>query len=434
MLKSGNLSNILDGMGPIHSPISDGIFDFYDNIDEDILQNTLAFCVQVASTVNGVDALITCGIMSRINNFPHLNDSVGILNPAVENISDVIKIFETFLETKFMPVLSILKAMIITSSSSQVIYGAAMYILHNHLVFSYLLRLKLKSLRGLEMTEAAVSFLNLVVGGTESGIGHLRHLQKDVKLGPPESSSTLLTWDLVLGNRSDNIITSICELLKKIGARDPYPLKMTRHNRQDTYSAWWSQIQPTTEQEVNDCKERYKRRKMDDDIFDVSNELTVFDAKKRSLGLDILLSAETFLRIRTSSIQKETNENGGNNIATMTSADYLSIDYDIISEVFCKCSSICRKRQNDILMSNNVINDDDGSTKVLEIISENMIFVIYHLVQSTPSRSRESSKFSATTENCIRHGEDWPPETLVNQVTRWIKDIIYNSNKHMIGR
>jgi hypothetical protein len=279
------------------------------------------------------------------------------------------------------------------------------------------------------MTEAAVSLLNLVVGGIETSAGYLGYLQKDNKKVIPDPS-TLLTWDLVLGNRSDTIVTCVCELLKKIGARDPYPLKMTRRNTQDPSSAWWSQIQPSNEQEENESKETYKRRKTDinDDINDISNNLNVFDFKKRTLGLDILYSATTFLRIRTSSIHKETND-GGNNLATVTSADYLSIDYDIISEVFCKCSSICRERRNNI---NNMNNDDDGSTKILEIICENLIFVIYHLVQSTSSRSRELTKLS-NTESCIRHGEDWPPQTLVNQVSRWIKDVIYNSNNH-IGR
>jgi hypothetical protein len=204
--RMGYLSLILDSIGPIHSPISDGVFDFYENMDEDIFQNTLAFCVQVASTPNGVDALMTCGIMNRISNFPHLNDTVGILNPALQDNGDAIQKYEMLLESKFMPILSILRAMIITTSSSQVIHGSAMYILHNHLLFSYLLRLKLKSLRGLQMTEAALSFLILVVGGRETGVGHLQHLQKLDKQSVPELSSTVtLTWDLVLGSRSGNI-------------------------------------------------------------------------------------------------------------------------------------------------------------------------------------------------------------------------------------
>ena len=203
--RMGYLSLILDAIGPIHSPISDGVFDFYANMDEDIFQNTLAFCVQVASTANGVDALMTCGIMNRINNFPHLNDTVGILNPALQDNGEAIQKYEMLLETKFMPIISILRAMIITTSSSQVIHGSAMYILHNHLLFSYLLRLKLKSLRGLQMTEAALSFLILVIGGRETGLGHLHHLQKlDKQPVPDHSSAISLTWDLVLGSRSGN--------------------------------------------------------------------------------------------------------------------------------------------------------------------------------------------------------------------------------------
>jgi len=160
--------------------------------------------VQVARTANGVDALITCGIMNRISNLPHLNDTVGILNPAIQDNGDAIQKYEMFLESKFMPILSILRAMIITTSSSLVIHGSAMYILHNHLLFSYLLRLKLKSLRGLQITEAALSFLNLVVGGRETGTGHLQHLQKSSKQpGPELSTFTIsLTWDVVLGTRS----------------------------------------------------------------------------------------------------------------------------------------------------------------------------------------------------------------------------------------
>jgi hypothetical protein len=56
------------------------------------------------------------------------------------------------------------------------------------------------------MTEAALSFLILVVGGRETGVGHLQHLQKLDKQSVPELSSTVtLTWDLVLGSRSGNI-------------------------------------------------------------------------------------------------------------------------------------------------------------------------------------------------------------------------------------
>ena len=203
--RTGSLSLILDSVGPVHSPISDGVFDFYDNRDEDIFQNTLAFCVQMARTANGVDALITCGIMNRISNLPHLNDTVGILNPAIQDNGDAIQKYEMFLTSKFMPILSILRAMIITTSSSLVIHGSAMYILHNHLLFSYLLRLKLKSLRGLQITEAALSFLNLIVGGKETGTGHLQHLQQKSSKQPGPELSTItisLTWDVVLGTRS----------------------------------------------------------------------------------------------------------------------------------------------------------------------------------------------------------------------------------------
>ena len=148
--------------------------------------------------------------------------------------------------------------------------------------------------------------------------------------------------------------------------------------------------------------------------------------------MGILASAATFLRIRTSSIQQEgLSENIGNNYknTTVGNADYLSIDNNIIAEVFCKCSSICRKRQRDAEEKKKGIDEDDGATSTLEIISENLIFVIYQLVQSSSSRSRDlDSKWSNSIEDCIRHGDDWPPQSLVNQVTRWIKDTVGSSS------
>lgn len=78
------------------------------------------------------------------------------------------------------------------------------------------------------------------------------------------------------------MITYVCELLQVIGARDPYPVKMSRRNRPDTSSAWWSQFQPITEDEIKDSRENFKRRKMFDinDINDINNDLSIFDAKK----------------------------------------------------------------------------------------------------------------------------------------------------------
>ena len=155
--------------------------------------------------------------------------------------------------------------------------------------------------------------------------------------------------------------------------------------------------------------------------------------------MSILASAATFLRIRTSSIQQEgLNENIGNNYKNTTTAvgnaDYLSIDNNIIAEVFCKCSSICRKRQRDADDKKKGIDEDDGATSTLEIISENLIFVIYNLVQSSSSRSRDlDRKWSIHIDDCIRHGEEWPPQSLVNQVTRWIKDAV-SSTSGMLRR
>ena len=139
------------------------------------------------------------------------------------------------------------------------------------------------------------------------------------------------------------------------------------------------------------------------------------------------------MRIRTSLIQQEgLNENIGNsnkNLSTINNVDYLAIDNNIIAEVFCKCSSACRKRQRNSEVIQGVDDDDDGSTSTLEIISENLIFVIYQLVQSSSSRSWDlDSKWSNSIEDCIRHGDDWPPQSLVNQVTRWIKDTVGSSS------
>ena len=57
---------------------------------------------------------------------------------------------------------------------------------------------------------------------------------------------------------------------------------MSRRNRPDTSSAWWSQFQPITEEEFKDSRENFKRRKMFDinDINDINNDLSIFDAKK----------------------------------------------------------------------------------------------------------------------------------------------------------
>jgi len=81
----------------------------------------------------------------------------------------------------------------------------------------------------------------------------------------------------------------VCELLQVIGARDPYPMKMSRRNGQDVTSAWWSQFQPITEQEIQDSKGNFKRRKMFDsnDINDINNDLSVFDANKVIISVNL---------------------------------------------------------------------------------------------------------------------------------------------------
>jgi hypothetical protein len=73
-----------------------------------------------------------------------------------------------------------------------------------------------------------------------------------------------------------------------IGARDPYPIKMSRRNGQDVTSAWWSQFQPITDQEIQDSKGNFKRRKMFDnnDINDINNDLSVFDANKVIISIN----------------------------------------------------------------------------------------------------------------------------------------------------
>jgi hypothetical protein len=211
LVRNGYLQHLLASMSP-HS-LEDDDLSFDDK--KFLFKGVSALCLEISCSQEGVEALVNCGILEIIKSLPPLSipNSMPSDLAAFGFQDDVVK-QEAHLEMedKLMPLLNLLRTMASTSNSFSVLECCASYMRKNYAVVSYLLRFRILTLRGMEMTEAVVA-LAIMVASAPSNNSSFSNIST-----PNQSTEEATSlWDSELGQMSDTLTTDISSLLSNIG-------------------------------------------------------------------------------------------------------------------------------------------------------------------------------------------------------------------------
>lgn len=127
-----------------------------------LFTNTMVLCVSVASSVEGVEALVANGILDHVIDLQYFVDpppfpeellAYGMETQATQQELTLL------LQRRLQPVLQLLRMMCATSPSQQLLHGVARFVQKNSKMVSNLMRLRYLSLNGLRLTESLIGLL-----------------------------------------------------------------------------------------------------------------------------------------------------------------------------------------------------------------------------------------------------------------------------------
>ena len=439
-----------------------------------VLDSIIVLCTHIAGCQEGVDALLDCGILERINNFPVINIPHAISNDlAAADFDNPNSMAEsnTYIELKLMPVLNLLRVIASTYPSYDFLEVVALFLNKNFSIVAYLLRLKVKTYRGMEMVDAILSLACMIASTSNIRV---MSFNENVLLGDSESKSMLSAsspervsynkrkgdhnislprsaWDTVLGHRSDSFNSLICDLMNYIGA-DPYLYRDSFNMgiMQSSSKSFWSQINPSNEVEemwhLNRCNTS------DQSLMETS----VFDIKKHTIAVSIVVHSSSFLRIRSfesiksnggsnsSSTQKMLSKFNGLSDDSMTflnknrnsmidgggnlNYSLLAIDFNMICNVLCTILRNVKHMSGEKVAAANmkwmksseiILPSPFDENPSREYIAENLMCVIYDMINM--STIHEVQSWSSSINIVVDATDKYPHHSFVGQINRWIR-------------
>lgn len=211
LVRNNYLQHLLASMSP-HSFEDD---DLSLDGKKDLFKGVAALCLEIACSQEGAEALVNCGILEIIISLPPLSIPNSIPSDlAAFGFQDDVVRQEAHLdmEDKLMPLLNLLRTMASTSNLFQVLECCAAYIRKNFAVITYLLRFRISTLRGMEMTEAVVALATMVASAPANNSSF------STTSSPNQSNKVAISlWDSELGQKSDTLTSDISSLLANIG-------------------------------------------------------------------------------------------------------------------------------------------------------------------------------------------------------------------------
>lgn len=361
-----------------------------NNRNESFIDDILLLLTHVGSTRYGVDVLERNGLVDILDNLAPLNVVIGSKNNSA-------------IENKFVPILNLLRTIAASHPTSEKILSiCAKFLSNNNLIVTSIMQFTLKSMRGMQILNAIV-ITSCMIAACQSPTKKRRAYEINESM-----------WYSEYGFRTDIYMTDLCNLIKMIGLDDPTVVE----NRSITYQSncWSNQITPTTHQEK--MLHKYHQQKFND--------------QKRQLGILFLKYSSSFLRIIAnilksnkdrSLINKSNNENILKSNTTLDFVVVIRLLNKILGQLYLEGLN------NDEELNN------DGVNRELENIAENLVIVVYKVIDSSTDTDIISWKeflkdlFSVNNRLSRLQGRNFD---FINKVISWIRDIIDNEFKTAI--
>ena len=352
----GHLAAILEYVGPADRASTSG-----SHTEEELFTAATSLCVALASTREGCVALLDGRFMPRVGALPYFRypppspEEILPFGPDGAAMRDEAC---ATLVSRLAPVLRALRCLCSTLPAADALAGTAAFLLANQRTVTYLLRLRMQTLRGLELTEGVLALLVAVAAAPCVDADALAGANKQARLsllhggapavpaaGPRPPAQPL--WDSALGpsGAGDGFTNDVCALLRLLGT-EPLPaqvvsaltgtggllgvgLGLSRGGDPRAPSGWWARFAPTTDEE-----QRWLQTTMpgsDRDFTAAAAQLagwSIFDQKKASAALRTLTLCSSFARVRASAC--------ANGSSAATRAGLLAIDFDAVVGAFCR--------------------------------------------------------------------------------------------------
>ena len=314
----------------------------------------------------------------------------------------------------------------------------------NHLLMTYLLRLRFQTLKGLALTESVMELMTLVVASGDSVSKQARYSRDDT----PSVQNKGFVWGM-LGSMGDTFVSDTCALLKLLGGElipSPTSTRFGYSVPSDVGSGWWASFSPSTSSELEMFEKQISVPQRDGSDsggeefrLETPPSWTLFDQKKLNLGLRVTSFAAAFLRRRSG-----TCENSSSTLQGADDGGLLAIDFDAVAATFITCAGLCRPRGaypsmqwlvnpytvDSSSSSMALIRQDhsggsgvgvDSALPALQFIVENLICVLHNMNSAASPPERACWALSLNKCVCVTE-RDFPPHSFVKQVGRWIRD------------
>jgi len=453
--------------------------------DDILLEATLTLCSHIACSSEGAHLLYDLGVIQFINTWPTIpvpstqvigkRDSHGVqssnsgyLNGRSRHSHHEIPVSEQETVTLLAPFLRLMRAMAASSPSEDILRQCAEFLVHNHQVVSYFLRLQFSTLGGLRLTLAIVSLMcTIASAGTalsERMEGHIGRASSERSISAVHS-----LWEVCMGPKGDSYTAELCNMAKIIGAN---PLPAWRRNTygmhkwQGAEDSWWNFVVPNSPSEhemkgtVVELPSSIKRGWGGGYRNNSESQIwSQFDAIKFTLGLNILERVSSFLRIRSNldvvcgiSSSRDVHGHSQRGRGNLQLCGILAVDVKDLCESFqsvasfylsvyksgsagtnesswlTEPSAIANSYSSRMLHSD----DDSNSSCSLSEADKEIRRLLLHSVESlmcsvydiiAMSSSAERASWSSDITACLQVAEDFTPHSFVRQLARDVEMI-----------
>jgi hypothetical protein len=137
------------------------------SLNEGLLASSLTLCTHLATTREGVEGLVVCGLMERLVSMTDFLEPPALRSELLSFGVEALRTREEDVQamhSKLVPVLRLLTTLLVTFPTHKTVHtGATNFLRRNHKIVSQLLRLRYLTLTGLNMTELLVGIFSVLL-------------------------------------------------------------------------------------------------------------------------------------------------------------------------------------------------------------------------------------------------------------------------------
>ncbi|KAJ1424574.1 hypothetical protein B484DRAFT_480491 [Ochromonadaceae sp. CCMP2298] len=332
LVRGGHLGAVLGAVGSTNSFRSEAEGeDAEDN--EALFLSTLGFCVQLTSSIEGAEALLSCRVLQRLVSLPYFAHPPPLPHEIAYFAQEASR-GEALqqLQARFSVAVGLLRCLFAAAPSSQAMAtGAAEFLVKNQLYVSQLLRLRYPTLEGLALTEAVANLFCMVAAVPHCPLKAPRDAQHLQPSGVEEAGDVFALF----GACASSFVSDICMLMSVMGA-DPVPslngVDMGLGMGGGGKSTWWEHVQPQPSSSGGLSHEQQLHR-TPCSAPGLPADWSQFDEKKQRLALGTLAHAARFLRILSSAALQAP-------AAPQRSGALYAVSFTAVAEAFCRCAQL----------------------------------------------------------------------------------------------